>query len=140
MQIFYENKEKLISGINFYTDIHNKINDVTDMNKLLEVIKFFLIDNETSEHMQNEFNIVQALMKICIHKSSHYKENSKIYANAYIFEFFLFRRDYRIWQLCYDLHPRLRKTPEEALNDIIDPIGASQKNLFDLVQMMKDKK
>jgi hypothetical protein len=113
MQIFYGKKEKLICGINFYSDIHNKINNVTDVKELLEVIKFYFVDNENSEHMQNEFTIIQALMKICIH---------------------------RIWQLCYELHQRLRTTPEEALNDIIDPLEASQKILFDLVQMIKNKK
>lgn len=36
---------------------------------------------------------------------------------------------HRIWKLCYNLHPRLRNSPDEALNDIVDPIGCSQKIL-----------
>jgi len=32
-----------------------------------------------------------------------------------------------LWQLIYALAPRLRSTPDEAIQDILNPIGSSQK-------------
>ena len=100
IQPFYENRKILIDGIHYYTKLNEKINNVNTMDKLINLMRNYFVEETDKNILQNEFNMVQALMKICIH---------------------------RIWQLCYDLHPRLRTTPEEAINDIIDPIKASQK-------------
>jgi hypothetical protein len=106
----YQNTKDLIDGVKFYDDINNKIKNVSDMGELIEVIKYFLVDNEDSYHCQSMFNIVQALMKICIH---------------------------RIWSLCYELHPRLRNTPQEAMSDLLNPIETSQKILNEIVANIK---
>ena len=109
MYMFYENKEKLIDGIKFYTKINTKINKIDDIKKLSETIKFFFITNENSEHMQNEFNVVQYLMKICTH---------------------------RIWQLCYKLYPRVTNNPKKPTKENV--IKISQENFAELLEILKE--
>lgn len=108
-----QQREKLLAGIAFYSKIHQNINECTDMIKLRDTVKYFFVDNANSEHMQNEYNVVQALMKICIH---------------------------RIWQLCYNLHPRLRTAPRQAIDDIIDPTHSAQVILVELMKSIKEQR
>ena len=103
----YEEKQDLIDGVLFYCDLHDKIEKVKTLSELKQVIKFFYIDNKTSPHTTTYYNLLGALMKINIH---------------------------HIWQLAYHLHPRLRSSPEEALNDIAYPIECSQKIVKDIIK------
>lgn len=74
------NNPRILEGIKFYTIIFTKIKQVNTYIELVNLIKYFYIDNEKSQFLQSEFNLIQFLMKICIH---------------------------RIWCLIFDLHPML---------------------------------
>lgn len=113
MEIMFEGIQKLIDGVVFCCSIFNKIKEIKSFHELKQVIKFVFVDNEDSEHLTTEFIFVQALTKINIHL---------------------------ILNLCYIYHPRLRRTPEEAIDDIIYPIECSQKIMRDIINEFKEIK
>lgn len=44
-----------------------------------------------------------------------------------------------IWQNIYELAPRLRNTPEEAIEDILVPIKTSQKEMKKIMEYIRNK-
>ena len=110
MMEMFENIEEIENGVQFYFDLNKMLNDVKTFSDVKNVVKYFMIDN-TMFH-ESKYNIIQASMKICIH---------------------------RIWQLCYRLHPRLRSTPEEAIHDALYPIETSQQIVKDIIESFSKK-
>ena len=106
MAIMYEEIEEVIDGVKFCCLIYDKIKIVKTYGELKKEIRFVFVENKNSIHLASKYNLIQALTKIIIHL---------------------------MWQLCYNLHPRLRSTPEEALNDIVNPIECSQKIMAEIV-------
>ena len=109
----YEGIEHVIDGVDFCYSIYNKIKNVKNYCELKQTVKLIFIDNENSEYFTSKYIIIQALTKI----------------NAHL-----------LWRLCYNLHPRLRSSPEEAANDILNPIESSQTILRNIVEELKNKK
>lgn len=101
-----ENRLDLVNGLKFYIEMFDEIIQVKNMNELKLLIKRWFIDRCDSEYMQSKYNLVQGAMKACIHQ---------------------------IWWLCFNIHNRLRSTPQEGINDIIDPIGVAQKIYRDIM-------
>jgi len=44
-----------------------------------------------------------------------------------------------LWQLIYQLAPRLRSTPDEVIQDILNPIGSSQKEFEKIIKFIEKK-
>lgn len=109
----YMDKADIIQGIEFYKMIFDKINLIKTYQELIDTVEFFMFVNANSPYLASHYNIVQYMMKIIIHL---------------------------IWSLVYDLAPRLRNTPEEAIEDILDPIKTSQKELEKIIKFIKNKR
>lgn len=97
--LFYENNEELILGVKFLHDIYCRVRKIITIDELKSIIKYMFIDNENSPHLQSKYNLIQALSRICIHQ---------------------------IWFLCYNLYPRFRNNPNDAIYDALNPIESSQ--------------
>lgn len=111
--IMYEENNEVIEGVRFYENIFNKIKLVTNYKELHDLVEFYLFENKDSIHLRSYYNIVGYCMKIVTHL---------------------------IWSLCYELSPRWRQTPEEALNDIVDPIKTSQNELKIIIHNIEQKR
>jgi hypothetical protein len=64
----FENIYFATDGFKFYFDIFQKIKMIETLDELKTVTKYFMVDNIQSIHMQNPFNAIQSIMKICIHQ------------------------------------------------------------------------
>jgi hypothetical protein len=111
MIFMYEGNKDIIDGVMFYCDIHEKVTNIKTFDELKKAIKYFFIDNKDSPHMETNYNLLAALMQINIHV---------------------------LWQQCYELHPRFRNNPEDAMRDAIDPITCSQKIMKDIVDELNE--
>lgn len=107
MIFMYERNKDIINGVMFYCDIHKKITNIETLSELKEAIKYFFIDNKDSPYMETHYNLLGALMQINIHV---------------------------LWQHCYEMHPRLRYNPEDA----IYPITCSQKIMKDIIDELNE--
>jgi hypothetical protein len=110
MTIMYEGMKKIISGVEFCCLIYDKIKRIETFDEFKKTIKFIFIDNEHSEHLTTEFVLVQALTKINIHL---------------------------LWQLSKKFDSGIRNTPEEAVQDIINPIKSSQQFVEKIINELK---
>lgn len=112
MMYMYQDIKEIIDGIKFYKEIFEKQKKITSRDDLVDVIKFEFIDNGKSEHIKSKYNIVGYCMKI----TTHY-----------------------MWRICYEHSLRLHTTPEGAINDILDPTKASQKEIQKIYEYLKNK-
>jgi hypothetical protein len=108
----YMDNKTILDGVNFYNDLFNKIIKIKSYMDIIDVIEYFFVISRESEHLMSKYNLVEFLMKISIHL---------------------------IWKLVYKFAPRLHPTPEEALNDIIYPIEASQRETKKIIKLLEKK-
>lgn len=109
----YMNNTEIIQGIEFYKIIFDKVIKIKTYQEIIDTVEFFLFVNADSPYLASHYNIIQYLMKITIHL---------------------------IWQLVYDLAPWLRSTPEEAIQDILDPVKTSQYQMEKIIEYIKNKR
>ena len=112
MKTMYQGIEEIVQGIEFYKMIYDRTKMVKTYEELIELIKFYHFDNSDSPFLASKYNIVGHCMKIITHLQ---------------------------WRLCYDLAPRLRETPEEAIRDILYPTEASQKEMIKIIHHLETK-
>ena len=112
MIIMYEGKKEIIDGIKFYKKIFDKIKITSNYSELVELIKYQYVDNINSPHLNSHYNMVIFCTKMTTHLT---------------------------WKLSYELSPRLRSTPEEAIEDILYPIRTSQKEIYNIMMMLEKK-
>jgi hypothetical protein len=62
--LYYGNNAEILDGIKFYNNIYNKIKEIDNYDKIIELITF-LDNNDNSKYKFSIHNIVDALMKIC---------------------------------------------------------------------------
>ncbi len=111
-KIMYEGINKIIEGIEFYKMLFCKLKQVSTYAEFVDYIKFKFFDNFDSPHQICTYSVVEYCMKILCHIE---------------------------WQICHNLAPRLRKTPEEAMFDALYPIESSQKEIEKIIKNFEIK-
>lgn len=111
-KIMFEGNNEIIDGITFYKMLFDKLKLVSTYDELIDFIQLYLFDNSDSPHLSSRYNIVSYCMKMITHLE---------------------------WRICYDLAPRLMRTPEEAIGDILHPIEASHREIKKIILYLEKK-
>lgn len=112
MVLMYEGKQEIIDGINFYKEIFERIKKIENYSGIIDVLKYQFVDNINSPHQQPIYNMVVFCLKITTHL---------------------------MWKLCYQLAPRFHSRPEDAIQDILEPIKASHREMKKIMLMLEKK-
>jgi hypothetical protein len=112
MVLMYEGRQEIVDGIKFYKEIFERIKKIKNYHDIIDVLKFQFVDNINSPHQQPIYNMVIFCLKITTHL---------------------------IWKLCYKLAPRLHPTPEGAIQDILEPVKASHREIKKIMLMLEKK-
>lgn len=102
MILMYEGIDEIKNGIEFYKTIFEKQKKVSSYNELVELMRFKYVENYGSVYLESKYNLVGYCMKIVAHLT---------------------------WKLCYDYAPRLHANPYDAIDDIINPLKASRREM-----------
>lgn len=112
MKLMYQGIQEIVEGIEFYKMIFEKIKTIETYQDLINVVKFQFVDNANSPHQKPIHNIVIFCLKMTTHL---------------------------VWQKCYDLAPRLHPIPKGALEDILYPDKASQREMKKIIEFLEEK-
>lgn len=112
MVLMYEGKQEIVDGIKFYKEIFERIKKIKNYQDIIDVLKFQFVDKINSPHQEPVHNIVVFCLKITTHL---------------------------IWKFCYQHSLRLHSTPEGAIQDMLYPIKASQREMKKIIIMLEKK-
>lgn len=112
MKLMYQGKQEIIDGIEFYKMLFEKIKTIKTYQDLIEYVKYQFVDNANSPHQEPIYNMVIFCLKITTHL---------------------------VWTKCYELAPRLHTDPADAIQDVINPLEASHREMKKIMEYLEKK-